>query len=162
MSTVQAANRAFIVDCAPVHQQESANAWIARANGVGSIFGMFCGGINLPKTLPFLGNTQFKVLCAVAAISMFSTTAISCASIKERDPTLEGEPIKEQGLVALFWDLYRAVRRLPPQISQICWVQFMAWMGYFPFLFYTTTYIAEMYVDPIFENNPNLSQGEIN
>lgn len=160
INVLQAALRAFIVDCAPVHQQEEANAWVSRLNGVGNIFGMFCGGVNLPKALPFLGGTQFKVLCAIASISMLVTTAMS-ATIRERDPTLDGKPIKDEGLLAVFRDLYRAVGRLPTQIMRVCQVQFMAWIGWFPFLFYTTTYIAEMYVDPIFQANPNLSKEEV-
>lgn len=123
---------------------------------------MFCGGVNLPKFLPWLGNSQFKVLCAIASLSMFVTTGVSCFAIKERDPTLDGEPFVKDGLMALFKDLWRAVTRLPPQIMRVCEVQFMAWIGWFPFLFYTTTYIAEMYVDPYFEANPNMSQQEIN
>ncbi|KAE9979015.1 hypothetical protein EG328_001144 [Venturia inaequalis] len=160
INVLQAAIRAFIVDCAPVHQQESANAWASRVCGVANIFGMFCGGVDLPKYLPFLGNTQFKVLCAIASTSMLVTAAISCTSVQERDPTLEGTPMTDDTLLGLFKDLARSVRRLPPQIMRVCEVQFMAWIGWFPFLFYTTTYIAEMYVDPIYEANPNLSREE--
>jgi len=112
--------------------------------------------------LPWLGNTQFKVLCAIASLSMFVATSISCFAIKERDPTLDGAPFVKDGLMALFKDLWRAVTLLPPQIMRVCEVQFMAWIGWFPFLFYTTTYIAEMYVDPYFEANPNMTQQEIN
>jgi solute carrier family 45 protein 1/2/4 len=129
-------------------------------NGVGNIFGMFCGGVNLPKFLPFLGNTQFKVLCAIASISMLVTAGISCASIQERDPTLESAPTTDDSLLGLFKDLARSFQQLPPQIMRVCEVQFLAWIGWFPFLFYTTTYIAEMYVDPIYEANPNLSREE--
>ncbi|QDS70150.1 hypothetical protein FKW77_005863 [Venturia effusa] len=156
INVLQAAIRAFIVDCAPVHQQESANAWASRVSGVANIFGMFCGGTDLPKYLPFLGSTQFKVLCAIASTSMLVTAAVSCASIQERDPTLEGTPTTDDSLLGLFKDLALSFRRLPPQIMRIC----EAWIGWFPFLFYTTTYIAEMYVDPIYEANPNLSREE--
>ncbi|KIW00814.1 uncharacterized protein PV09_07793 [Verruconis gallopava] len=161
INVLQAALRAFIVDCAPVHQQEAANAWVSRTCGIGNIFGMFCGGVNLPKALPFLGNTQFKVLCAIASLSMLLTTGMS-ATIRERDPTRDGTPVKEEGLLAVFRDLYRAIGRLPTQIMRVCQVQFMAWIGWFPFLFYTTTYIAEMYVDPIYQENPHLSPEEAN
>jgi solute carrier family 45, member 1/2/4 len=36
---VQAGIRAFIVDNAPVHQQDEANAWASRLTGLASIFG---------------------------------------------------------------------------------------------------------------------------
>jgi solute carrier family 45, member 1/2/4 len=163
INVIQAALRAYIVDCAPTHQQESANAWISRTSGVGNIFGMFCGGLNLPKVLPFLGNTQFKVLCAIVSISMAVTVGISCASIPERDPRIEPEhPNAQDGMIPLFKSLWQAIFRLPPQIAKVCRVQFMSWMGWFPFLFYTTTYIGEIYVEPFFKENPHMSEQEVN
>jgi solute carrier family 45 protein 1/2/4 len=122
---------------------------------------MLCGGLNLPSIFPFFGNTQFKVLCAIAALSMFITASISSFSITERDPRIYGDIVEDQGLVSLFKDLYRSVKRLPLQISRICQVQFFAWMGWFPFLFYTTTFIGEIYVDPFLKANPDMTKEEI-
>ena len=34
---------------------------------------------------------------------------------------------------------------LPDRIQAICWVQFWAWIGWFPFLFYSTTWVGEVY-----------------
>jgi len=135
---------------------------VARQLGLGNILGMLAGGLNLPKLFPFLGNTQFKCLCAVASIVMFITVGINCAAIPERDPTLDPEPPESKnGLINFFKGLYHAVVRLPPQVSNVCQVQFIAWIGWFPFLFYTTTYIGEIYVEPIFEANPHLTPDEI-
>lgn len=86
--TVQAGIRAFIVDNAPAHQQESANAWASGLTGAGNILGYISGYLDLPKVLPFFGNTQFKVLCAIASISLSTTLLISCSYVKERDPRL--------------------------------------------------------------------------
>jgi solute carrier family 45 protein 1/2/4 len=159
---VQAAIRAFAVDCAPSHQQEAANAWISRTIGVGNIVGMFAGGLNLPRLLPWLGDTQFKVLCALAAISLFVTVGISAVSVSERDPRTEAEhPNSHDSMTQLAKSLWRSLFHLPPQISQVCKVQFLAWMGWFPFLFYTTTYIGEIYVEPFFEANPHMSPKEV-
>jgi len=133
-----------------------------RTTGVGNILGYLSGYLNLPKLLPFLGNTQFKVLCAIACFVLAVTVTISCATVKERDPRLEGEPNGGEGVLAFFRSLYNSVRRLPPQITKVCIVQFFAWIGWFPFLFYITTYIGEIYADPYFEENPNLSDSEIN
>ena len=63
--------------------------------GVGNIIGMFCGGLNLPQTFPFLGNTQFKILCAIASISIAVTVAISVTTIPERDPRFDPERRRE-------------------------------------------------------------------
>ena len=157
---VQAGIRAFIVDNAPAHQQESANAWASRITGVGNIFGYVFGYINLPKHFPFFGNTQFKVLCVIASIALSSTLLISCLYIRERDPRLEGPPaLDNPGLFDFFKQVFSAIRRLPPQIRKICEVQFFSWIGWFPFLFYITTYIGQLYVNPYLK--PGLSDDEI-
>lgn len=142
---VQAACRAFIVDCAPTHQQETANAWASRATGVGNIIGYLLGYVHLPKILPFFGNTQFKVLCVLASICLGATIGISCLYVPERDPRLENTTTKPRlGVLAFFKQVFKAMRRLPPQIRTICQVQFFAWIGWFPFLFYITTYIGQL------------------
>ncbi|KAE8412586.1 sodium/hydrogen exchanger 3 [Aspergillus pseudocaelatus] len=162
INTVQAGIRCFIVDNAPAHQQESANAWASRLTGVGNILGYIFGYIDLPRYLPFLGNTQFKVLCALASLSLVITLLISCLYIQERDPRLEpsastGNP----GVVAFFKQVFKSIQYLPPQIAKVCEVQLAAWVGWFPFLFYATTYIGQLYVNPIFDEHPNLPDNEI-
>lgn len=150
-----------MVDCTPTHQQESANAWMIRMSGVGNILGYLAGNIKLPKYLPFLGDTQFKVLCAIASFIMALTVAISCSSVQERDPTFDSPAEQQEGVMTFFRSLYYSVRKLPPQIRKVCEVQFWAWIGWFPFLFYITTYVGEIYVDPYLEANPNMSDEEM-
>ncbi|KAF2490551.1 hypothetical protein BU16DRAFT_157941 [Lophium mytilinum] len=161
INVIQAATRAYAVDCAPTHQQEAANAWIMRASGIGNIIGYISGYLNLPKILPWLGNSQFKVLCAIASFTLAATVAISCSTVPERDPSHEDAPDGGEGIIAFFKSLFRSVRKLPPQIRRVCEVQFFAWIGWFPFLFYITTYIGEIYVEPFFEENPNMTPAEV-
>lgn len=159
---VQAGVRAFIVDNCPPHQQELANAWASRMTGVGSILGYIFGYLDLPRILPFLGNTQFKVLCALASISLVVTLALSCSYIQERDPRLDGPPPSDGlGLVSFFKQAFKSIRNLPPQIARVCEVQVAAWVGWFPFLFYSTTYIGQLYVNPIFAEHPDLPEDQI-
>lgn len=159
---VQAAIRAFIVDNAPAHQQETANAWASGLTGVGNILGFLSGYLDLPQVLPFFGNTQFKVLCAIATISLSTTLCISCSYIKERDPRLEGPPASNGlGVISFFKQLYKSIRNLPPQIAKVCEVQIASWVGWFPFLYYSTTYIGQLYVNPVFEKHPNLPKHRI-
>lgn len=127
---VQAAIRAFIVDNAPTHQQESANAWASRISGCGNILGYISSYADLPRALPFFGNTQFKVLCVIACLALGSTLLVSCFYIKERDPRLEGPPAKNPGVVSFFVQIFHSIRRLPPQIRKICEVQFFNWIGW--------------------------------
>ncbi|CAI7569922.1 unnamed protein product [Penicillium glandicola] len=161
INTVQAAIRAFIVDNCPTHQQELSNAWASRMVGVGNILGYIFGYIDLPKIVPFLGNTQFKVLCVLASVLLSATLAISCFYIQERDPRGDGPVTDKLGVISFFRQVIKSIRSLPTQISRVCQVQIAAWVGWFPFLYYSTTYVGQLYVNPIFADNPHLSEGEV-
>ncbi|KAI0866894.1 major facilitator superfamily domain-containing protein [Xylaria cubensis] len=162
VNTVQASIRAFIVDCAPPHQQEAANSMASRVVGLGNIIGYIAGGINLPRYVWFFGSTQFKDLCAIASIALLSTVLFSTIVIKERNPQLEGRPAEDRpGLISFFVKIFAAIKRLPPQISKVCVVQFFAWVGFFPMLFYTSSYIGDIYVQPFLEENPHMTPEEL-
>lgn len=134
----------------------------SRVVGIGNIIGYVFGYINLPKYMGFFGNTQFKDLCVIAGLFLAGTVAISCIFIKERDPRLEGPPAKDKGgVLAFFKGVFNSIKRLPPQTRKVCEVQFFAWIGWFGFLFYLSTWVGELYVQPAFEENPHLSQEEI-
>ncbi|KAJ5665457.1 uncharacterized protein N7477_007905 [Penicillium maclennaniae] len=159
INTVQAGVRAFIVDNCPPHQQELANAWASRMTGVGSILGYIFGYLDLPRILPFFGNTQFKVLCALASISLIATLALSCSYIQERDPRLDGPPPSDGlGLISFFKQAFKSIRNLPPQIARYKWLH--GWAGSHSF-FYSTTYIGQLYVNPIFAEHPDLPEDQI-
>lgn len=162
INTVQAAIRAFIVDCAPAHQQEEANSMASRVTGIGNIAGYIAGYVNLPTYLWFLGSNQFKILCAVASIGLAITIALSTAVIHERDPRADGSRMKKTpNIVSFFFNIVKSIKRLPPQTKRVCEVQFCAWVGFFPLLFYTSSYIGEIYIQPFLEENPNMTPEEL-
>ncbi|KAI0024936.1 major facilitator superfamily domain-containing protein [Xylariomycetidae sp. FL0641] len=162
VNTVQASIRAFIVDCAPSHQQEAANSMASRIVGVGNIIGYIAGGIDLPRYVWWFGRSQFKDLCAIASIALCSTILLSVCCIRERNPRLEGRPAQQRpGVVSFFVKIFAAMKRLPPQVSKVCIVQFFAWVGFFPMLFYTSSYIGEIYVEPYLEENPHMTDAEL-
>lgn len=133
-----------------------------RSAGIGNIAGYLAGYIKLPEYLPWLGDSQFKVLCAIASFIMALTVGISVSTCAERDPTFDAAPMEQEGgVLAFFKNLYRSVNKLPAQIKRVCEVQFFAWIGWFPFLFYITTYVGEIYADPFFEENPHMTDPEI-
>lgn len=135
----------------------------SRITGVGNIVGYIAGYVDLPKIMWWLGDTQFKILCAIASVALGSTVLVSCLAIKERDPRLDGPklPQKSQGVLTFFRKLFMSIRRLPPQTKKVCIVQFCAWVGFFPMLFYTSSYIGEIYVQPYLEENPNMTPEEL-
>lgn len=135
----------------------------SRITGVGNIVGYVAGYVDLPKIMWWLGDTQFKILCAIASVALGSTVLISCLAIEERDPRLDGpKPSqKSQGVLTFFRKLFMSIRRLPPQTKKVCIVQFCAWVGFFPMLFYTSSYIGEIYVQPYLEENPHMTPEEL-
>ncbi|KAG5925579.1 hypothetical protein E4U42_004158 [Claviceps africana] len=163
INTVQAAIRAFIVDCAPAHQQEEANAMASRVTGLGNILGYLAGYVNLPAYLWFLGDSQFKILCAVASTGLTATVALSTVFVRERNPRLDGSsPAKATpSIFSFFFSIFQSIRRLPPQTMRVCQVQFFAWVGFFPLLFYSSSYIGEIYAQPFLEENPNMTADEL-
>jgi len=46
------------------------------------------GYINLPKYLPYLGETQFQILCVLAPSFFLVTAVITCIMVQETDPAL--------------------------------------------------------------------------
>ncbi|KAJ2985405.1 hypothetical protein NUW58_g5549 [Xylaria curta] len=162
VNTVQASIRAFILDCTPSHQQEAANSMASRVVGLGNIIGYIAGGINLPRYVWFFGSSQFKDLCAIASIALCSTVLFSTTVIRERNPQLDGRPAEDRlGLISFFVKIFAAIKRLPPQIYKVCVVQFFAWVGFFPMLFYTSSYIGDIYVQPFLEENPHMTPAEL-
>lgn len=148
ISVIQAAARAFIVDNVPTYQQQVANAWAARMIGIGNIVGFVLGSVNLPKLFPWLGNTQFKVLSACACLALVFTVGPACIGIKEQDPNTDPTIITregEKGVVRIWSDTMRAIRHLSPQTRLACEIEFFAWIGYFPMLFYSSTYVGILY-----------------
>lgn len=162
INTVQAAIRAFIVDCAPAHQQELANSMASRFTGLGNIVGYMAGYADLPARFWFLGNTQFKILCAIASVALALAVALSTSVVHERDPRTDGRPAKRTpGIIPFFWGILRSIERLPPQTKRVCQVQFCAWVGFFPLLFYTSSYIGEIYIQPYLRANPDMTPEQL-
>ncbi|KAL4809651.1 sucrose transporter, partial [Aspergillus unguis] len=161
INTVQAGIRAFIVDNAPWHQQKVAAAWASRVTGAGSILGYSLGLMDLPKLLPLFGDTQMKVLCVIASLSLGITLLISCTYIKEEIPQDEPKREERHSLLIQLLSTISSATQLPARTRQVFAIQFASWLGWFSFLFYATTYIGQLYVDPIFDNNRNLTNEEI-
>lgn len=145
-----------------MHQQEVANAWASRMTGIGNVFGYIAGYLDLPQHFSFLGREQFQVLCTFASIALTSTVFISALTIKERNP--QDDPATKEdyqsGLFVFFKQVWQSMKRLPTPIRTVCEIQFFHWMGWFPFLFYITTYIGQLYVNP--KLHPDMSPDDVN
>ncbi|KAF8128960.1 major facilitator superfamily domain-containing protein [Boletus edulis] len=147
INAVQALDRALLVDTLPTSKQPAGNAWAACMLAVGSVAGFFVGNLDLPRFLPFFGSEQLEVLSVIAALLLFSTQAWVCFHVKER--VLLSSSIGPKGFRQELKELRETLVRLPSVIRQICWIQFFAWLGWFPVLFYSTLYIGDLHKESL-------------
>ncbi|KAI7903398.1 major facilitator superfamily domain-containing protein [Cokeromyces recurvatus] len=154
INCVQASCRALIVDSLPSSQQENGTAWAGRMVGLGNVAGYFMGYADLVRAFPFLGNTQLKVLCVLATLVLLACDFITCYTVKEKAFNMNdtNRQKRENSPFTLFSGIFKNIWHLPKPIQRICNVQFFAWIGWFPFLFYSTTWVAEIYNENLLEN----------
>jgi solute carrier family 45, member 1/2/4 len=51
----------------------------------------------------------------------------------------------KEGIFHIFVVIYKTLFSLPNRIRAICFIQFFAWLGWFPFLFFSSTWVGEVY-----------------
>jgi solute carrier family 45 protein 1/2/4 len=139
---LQSGLRSLIVDACPVHQQQTANAWAARVINGANVLSYLASSLDLPRYLQLSEYSHFQILCGGAGIHLTVTVAITCLSVQE---TVLPIDLGESGrtLWAEVDGLRITFRRLPDRIRSVFRIQFFAWMGWFPFLFYISTYVSE-------------------
>jgi len=120
--------------------------------GAGHLIGYSIGTYNVGAFLgPIFGianNQQFKAMTVIAASALLLTVGVTCNAVTER--ILLPSESKSSTLTAkttsdLLKSLVHRTLNLPPRIQSICWVQFWSWIGWFPFLFYSSTWVGETY-----------------
>ncbi|KAM0322899.1 hypothetical protein ACHAQA_009241 [Verticillium albo-atrum] len=117
------------------------------AINAGHMMGYGAGAIDLVGILgTALGDTQFKQLTLIATFFMLFSSAVTCWAVTERVLlSTKVDPRKAGGRFKIFRQIWSTLLNLPPRIQAICWAQFWAWIGWFPFLFYSTTWVGETY-----------------
>lgn len=147
INVVMSAAKSLVVDTLPIEKQQTGSAWVSRMSAIGHGIAYATGAIDLPALLgDSLGNTQFQQLTVIAAFGLVFTCGVTCWAVTERILLATRHDSRKQGggfkLVGQIWF---TIVNLPPRIRAICMAQFWAWIGWFPFLFYSTTWIGETY-----------------
>ncbi|CAI6335255.1 unnamed protein product [Periconia digitata] len=154
MQPLQAGLRALIVDVCPKEQQSVASAWAGRLAGGSNILGYVFGSLPLWGAITEnSGNgngdetTRFRFM-TVLSISVLAVTILATVYfIKEEDfGEKEYTPEGSNLVVRCLRDVKDGWKYMPLQSRRVCFVQFFAWMGWFGFLFYSTSYIASLYM----------------
>ncbi|THH15535.1 hypothetical protein EW146_g4950 [Bondarzewia mesenterica] len=143
INAVQAVDRALLVDTVPTSEQANGNAWAACMLGIGSVAGFFIGNVDMPSVFPLLGKSELQVLSVISSILLIATHLFTASMVKER--VLLASSQAKKSFRQEIRELWANARTLPYVIRQICIIQFFAWLAWFPILFYTTTYIGDLY-----------------
>ncbi|KAL1590538.1 hypothetical protein WHR41_00597 [Cladosporium halotolerans] len=150
INIVQSTCRSLIVDTLPIEKQQLGSAWASRMIGFGHMLVYAVGALDLNSILgsTLFGDSQFKKVCVIAAIAIAIAQGATCWAVRERVFVSNGKTQDSTSKTAINMvkDLFATLRALPPRISAICWVQFWSWIGWFPFLFYGSTWVGEIYL----------------
>ncbi|PON23953.1 hypothetical protein TGAM01_v207281 [Trichoderma gamsii] len=153
INAIMSCARSLIVDTLPIEKQHAGAAWGSRMNSIGHMIGYGAGSIDLVSLFgPRLGDTQFKQLTVIAAMAILGTTSVTCWAVTERvlKPHHDSHPLTkklpDEGPLKVFHQIRSTLLTLPPRVQAICWAQFWSWIGWFPFLFYSTTWVSESWV----------------
>jgi solute carrier family 45 protein 1/2/4 len=122
---------------------------------IGSLIGYGFGAIDLSRLFgTTLGDSQFKQLIVVAGSMLLATVGTTCWAVSERVLVAEDwgkeadgeEAVASESFLELIRQIWTTAQNLPERIQAICFVQFWCWIGWFPFLFYSTTWLGEVYL----------------
>ncbi|TXT11019.1 hypothetical protein VHUM_01770 [Vanrija humicola] len=144
LNGLQASLRNLVFDVTPSDQLNTANAWNGRFNHLGSIVGFTMGFINLDNVrwLKWLGGEQFRKLCVLSLVLLVTTVWITCRFVQEDERPRHFH--RQSKLRDVLATVKEAIVTLPKPVRRICLVQIAAFMGWFPFLFYATTYVINV------------------
>ncbi|TLD33683.1 hypothetical protein PspLS_01039 [Pyricularia sp. CBS 133598] len=139
--------RAIVVDVCPASQQPAAAAWAMRWNVLGSAVLSMLGVVS---TLQGRRDTDpvamFFKLALVAALLSTVTVGLVCVLVPDTTPPrskYQADGIRRVVAMCQASEIYRRWGQLPPLTGQVCGVQLIAWLGWFPVLYYMSTYAYE-------------------
>ncbi len=114
---------------------------------LGHIIGYAMGAIDLVQLFgPRLGDSQFKQLTIIAAMGMLLTSATTCYAVNERILiSARHDPRQTKAHFGVVHQIWSTLLALPPRIRGICNAVFWSWIGWFPFIIYSSTWVGETY-----------------
>ncbi|KAI8892975.1 major facilitator superfamily domain-containing protein [Globomyces pollinis-pini] len=140
INIAQAAARILLVDTVSPEYQHVVNAWAACMVGAGNIVGYFVGYLDLVAILPFLNLEHFQLLCLLASFCLAATVFFTCSTVHEKVYT---NAAHQRPWYETMTNIIHNCNNVPSDIQNILNIQFLAWLAWFPFLFYSSSWIAD-------------------
>ncbi|KAF2112275.1 hypothetical protein BDV96DRAFT_649080 [Lophiotrema nucula] len=154
---LQVGVRALIVDLFPKDQQPQASACASYWVGCGNLIGAASGFVSLPDTLGLVRWTQFQCLCLIATVALTSTVIVGCLACQETPA--QAEVTRGRHVSAGLFQVLKRVRttsyHLNDVMRHVMLIQFFSWMAWFPFLYYGSSYIANLFAHQEMLSNGN-------
>jgi solute carrier family 45 protein 1/2/4 len=145
---LQSGLRALIVDVCPSDQQAFASAWAGRFTGISNILGYILGSLPLSFVSQDNEAWRFRFLSMLAVVVLAFTVLVTIYFIQEEDPREQAyEPYEGIRILQALRNVKNGWSSMPLQARRVCFVQFFAWMGWFGFLFYSTSYVSRLYIN---------------
>ncbi|KAI1171100.1 hypothetical protein F4777DRAFT_594151 [Nemania sp. FL0916] len=141
---LQCGLRALIFDTCSSRQQSAVNVWAARFIGIGNIFGCAAGVLDLPGYGTNM-NTRFRMLTIFTLFSINITAGITCLSCSEVKSDVEVRSMpKASHPAAVVTELLTTYTNLSNRARHILLIQFISWLAWFGFLFYSASYVSDL------------------
>jgi solute carrier family 45 protein 1/2/4 len=143
---VQMSARAMVVEGVDRRWQTRASAWASYMTGAGNIVGYVCGWVGIEKVLDLPNLKHFQMLSLVASTALMTTVLINCSTIRQELCTRRAgyAQVGDRAssviarLASIPRELFDCFNTVPQNIRKVFQIQFWAWMGWFPFLYYST------------------------
>lgn len=140
---LQMGMRALVMDACPKSQQPQANAWASCAASIGNVLGYLLSFATASASLHVLGLGHFKYLAIIASLCLVATVTVNLW-LSEDNTGLATKPTRTLSSMSLLWTHFRHASLVSTRTKIINRVQFCAWMGWFPFLFYMTKFVSDL------------------
>lgn len=143
IQAVQVGLRALVTDNCTSLQQSRANTWAGRHINFAGTLAYLAAYVDLPRYFHGLGKTVFAHTSVPTAVYLMTTVSITCWYTTEQEH--RSSKVRTTRRVADSRVIRNVLFGPSSQIRTICLVQFFSWLGWFPFLFYTVTYVCSTY-----------------
>jgi hypothetical protein len=134
---LQVGLRALITDYGTLVQQAEANAWAGRHINFAAVLAFSAAYFDLPQSLGILGRSKFASMSILTAIYLLLSVMTTCFCVSETPYGVQENFNVRQGLNLKI--VRQVFSNLTRKIKLVFLVQFLAWFGWFPFLFYIVT-----------------------
>lgn len=150
--------RSLHVDICPREQQAIASAWAGRFAGMGNIIGYVLGSLPLPWISGDYEAMRFRYMVYWTTFALIATSLVTCYYTEEEDPLMSTyDPGLERPVYGVFRNLLDGFSQASNRVRHVYLIQFFSWLGWFGFLFYSTSFIGQLYVDEQARDNVTIS-----